>query len=102
MERSSKFCLFAAILLLNIGLSAQIVNCNPDPNGEPWIAGTLPEVTPEIQNELEQISELVINRRYDITLPYKVDNSKKIWFRDIFNQDGGCCGQASGVAYLYT
>lgn len=41
MERSSKFCLFAAILLLNIGLSAQIVNCNP--NEDFWIQIELPD-----------------------------------------------------------
>ena len=31
-----------------------------------------------------------------------VDNSQKDWFRPIFHQDGGSCGQASGIGYLFT
>ncbi len=34
-------------------IQAQIVNTNPDPNGEPWCAGGLPEITPPVIRELE-------------------------------------------------
>ncbi|MCK5760614.1 MAG: T9SS type A sorting domain-containing protein, partial [Candidatus Delongbacteria bacterium] len=35
-------------------------------------------------------------------LPYTVDNSLQPYFRPVFNQQGGSCGQASGVGYTYT
>jgi len=41
--------LFLVFFIFNT--KAQIVNLNPDPNGDPWIAGGIPEVTPEIQEK---------------------------------------------------
>jgi hypothetical protein len=37
-----------------------------------------------------------------ISLLSVVDNSQHIYMRPIFDQEGACCGQASGVAYTYT
>lgn len=83
--------------------NAQLINCNPDPNGEPWWAGGLPEVTSEIQAELDAIPPLVISSKSSATiLPSQVDNSQRPWFRPVFLQNGGCCGQASGVGYTFT
>ena len=83
--------------------NAQLINCNPDPNGEPWWAGDLPEVTSEIQAELDAIPPLVISSKSSATiLPSQVDNSQRPWFRPVFSQNGGCCGQASGVGYTFT
>jgi len=45
---------FFATLCISIAMgfimkaNAQLVNCNPDPNGDPWWGGDLPEITPEI------------------------------------------------------
>ncbi len=101
-----KFFILLTLWLLTslaIKVSAQLINLNPDPNGEPWWAGGLPEITPEIQAELDAIPELILTpKSQQMTLPSVVDNSEKIWFRPIFSQDGGSCGQASGVAYLFT
>jgi len=36
------------LALFTINVNAQITNLNPDPDGDPWIAGDLPEITPEI------------------------------------------------------
>lgn len=81
----------------------QLINVNPDPNGDPWWAGGLSEITPEIQAELDAIPMLTLSTKSLSTpLPSVVDNSKKNWFRPIFNQDGGSCAQASGVGYLFT
>ena len=83
--------------------NAQLINCNPDPNGEPWWAGDLPEVTSEIQAELDAIPPLVISSKSSATiLPSQVDNSQRPWFRPVFSQNGGCCGQASSVGYTFT
>lgn len=96
-------CLSLAMSLTLVA-NAQLVNCNPDPNGEPWIAGGLPAITPEILTKMEAISPLELTPQSRSTvLPTKVDNSQKPWFRPVFNQGmDGCCGQASGIGYALT
>jgi|GEM_PF-1755772 len=34
---------------------AQVRNLNPDPNGDPWIAGKIPDYTPEYIAKLDEI-----------------------------------------------
>lgn len=41
-------------------------------------------------------------RLYAPGLPSSVDNSTNMYFRPIFNQSGGSCGQASGIGYNFT
>lgn len=96
-------CLSLAMSLTLIA-NAQLVNCNPDPNGEPWITGGLPAITPEILTKMEAISPLELTPQSRLTvLPTKVDNSQKPWFRPVFNQGmDGCCGQAAGIGYALT
>ncbi len=103
--RKKTLHLFALWMLTSIAIqvNAQLINLNPDPNGEPWWAGGLPEITPEIQAELDAIPKLVLNNKsLKSSLPVMVDNSEQNWFRPIFAQDGGSCGQASGIGYLFT
>ena len=91
------------VMSLTLMANAQLVNCNPDPNGEPWIAGGLPVITPEILAEMESFPVLELtSQSRSTTLPAKVDNSQRPWFRPIFIQSGGCCGQASGIGYTFT
>jgi hypothetical protein len=83
-----------------------IINVNPDPNGEPWIAGgitkeewaaslsTMPELGPAPRNGL--------GKSLALPLPDKIDNSTYTSFRPIFNQQGGSCSQASSIGYVYT
>lgn len=95
------FILWVFLSLLSTA-NAQLINYNPDLDGEPWWAN-LPEITPEIQAELDAIPPLVLSpESYSKWLPAKVDNSEQIWFRDIFIQEDGSCGQASGVGYTFT
>ena len=79
----------------------ELVNVNPDPNGEPWLAGGTRRLTEE---EEAQIPELVIVEAYagGTALPQRVDNSQSKHFPPIFSQKGGSCAQASGVGYIYT
>lgn len=103
MKNFIKTSICCIAVCLTFKANAQLINCNPDPNGEPWWAGGLPEVTSEIQAELDVIPPLEISSKSSATvLPPYVDNSKKIWFRPIFLQKDGCCGQASGVGYTFT
>ena len=85
-----------------LGSNAQVINCNPDPNGPQWLSGGLPEMTPDIKAEWDAIRPISINAESTATvLPSKIDNSKRPFFRPIFLQDGGSCGQASGVGYTF-
>lgn len=60
-------------------------------------------VTPEIESELANIPLLRITpSSRSLSLPNRVDNSERPWFRDIFLQTDGCCGQAAGVGYTFT
>jgi hypothetical protein len=54
----------------------------------------------EFLNSLESIklSDLGGSRE----LPASLDNSVYPWMRPVFNQDGGSCGQASGIGYAFT
>ena len=63
-----------------LNVNAQIINLNPDPDGEPWIAGDLPEITPEIQAKIDAIPEMVLSSiSSTLDLPYVVDNSQNIY-----------------------
>ncbi|MBN2788659.1 MAG: T9SS type A sorting domain-containing protein [Candidatus Delongbacteria bacterium] len=100
-----KLILVLTTLLLFSFVSAELINNNPDPNGEPWISGGVSPLTPEQQKKIDEIPVLLLpdeykNRKEE--LPYTVDNSTQPYFRPIFNQVGGSCGQASGVGYTYT
>lgn len=81
-----------------------LVNMNPDPNGEPWIAGGLGEPTPESRAAYEALPYFKLDPKLrGRKLPATVDHStNKEKFRPIFNQIGGSCGQASGFGYHFT
>jgi len=81
---------------------AQTINVNPDKSGEPWLVSGL---RPLSQEELDKIPELVVPNSYKTkraTLPSSLDNSTSPYFRPVFNQSHGSCGQASGVGYTFT
>jgi len=79
------------------------VNLNPDPNGDPWIAGNLRTLTPDDQARLAKIPEWEPSCRIPLkTLPTSLDNTTLPYFRPVFAQSGGSCGQASGVGYQFT
>jgi hypothetical protein len=83
-----------------------LINVNPDPNGEPWIAGgitqdgwrasiaNVPELGAPPRNKLGKVLAK--------PLPDKVDNSATTFFRTVFNQQGGACAQASSIGYVFT
>lgn len=81
------------ILLTCISLSmtmigyAQVINCNPDPNGEPWIAGGLPEPTQEIRGDLDSYPRVELTAESLATpLPSQVDNSQLRCFENKSSQ----------------
>lgn len=87
------------LLLIGGGVVGQVRNVNPNPDGEPWyVGGIVPET---FNRELAESSQLQLHALKG-SLPYKVDNSQEMYFRPVFNQQGGSCGQASGIAYNFT
>lgn len=97
---------FLTIILLIASLvSAELINVNPDPNGEPWWAGGWKMPDAEEMAKIEALPKLALPERYKKSaksLPYKLDNSDLMFMRPVFNQQGGSCAQASGVGYVYT
>jgi hypothetical protein len=95
------------ILLLIISslqvLGQKLINVNPDPNGEPWYAGNLRTLTVEDLRKIERTPKLTLPVSFQKgSLPSSVNNSLNKYFRPVFNQANGSCGQASGVGYNYT
>jgi hypothetical protein len=82
-----KLLILSVLGIVSMHSGAQILNANPDPNGEPWIVGKIPEYTSEYIEELNEIPELELTQISAQTLlPYMVDNSEKKYMRPIFTQ----------------
>ncbi|MBU4485555.1 MAG: hypothetical protein KKD38_01375 [Candidatus Delongbacteria bacterium] len=98
--------LSVAIILSLISLSfCELVNLNPNPDGEPWWAGGVSEPTPEQMERMNEIPKFILPESYKDSkekLPYAIDNSLEPYFRPVFSQNGGSCAQASGIGYNFT
>jgi hypothetical protein len=83
-----------------------LINVNPDPNGEPWIAGGITkeewDASVSGMQELGPAPKSGLGKSLALPLPDKTDNSVYASFRPIFNQQGGSCSQASSIGYVYT
>lgn len=78
-------------------------NINPDPNGEPWIVGGMKPMTEAQRKMAESFPELELTAKTrNRVLPREVLLMENKEFPPVFNQVGGSCAQASGVAYLYS
>ena len=63
----------------------------------------LRELTAEDWIMLDKVPRLTLpNELKGRDLPLSVNNSLEPYFRSIFNQNSGSCGQASGISYLFT
>jgi hypothetical protein len=84
---------------------AGLVNINPDPDGEPWWIGGISEPSEELMQRINSLPVLkladIYKHRKD-PLPASIDNSSLQFFRPVFSQSGGSCGQASGIGYNFT
>ena len=96
-----KFLILLQIVAFCSILQAQkLINVNPNPTGDPWIAGGFRELTTE---EASKIPDLVLPVTLSpVALPSRVSNATSPYFRSIIIQSGGSCSQASGMAYVYT
>lgn len=99
-----KISIILGILLTQL-IFAELINMNPDPNGEPWWAGGWKNPTADEQVQIDALPKLTLPKVYKDRkekLIYAKDNSANQYFRAIFNQVGGSCAQASGIAYNMT
>ncbi len=87
------------------GNETGMINMNPDPNGEPWIACNLP-VTPEILEKLDKIPEFELPEKYKdrekYPLPEYVYNHEHPEFPTVFNQVASSCSQAAAIGVTYS
>lgn len=99
MKRFILLACFLAILFTSI---AQVVNLNPDPNGEPCIAGPQPEITPEMLSAMTEYE--MSDEAMSALLPLSWNNSQLPidFFPPIILQTYNSCAQAAGVAYTFT
>jgi hypothetical protein len=89
--------------ILFIPAFGQIINANPDSDGDIWIVGKIPQYTSEYIAKLNLIPELQLTQISSQTpLAVTVDNSTKKYMRTIFYQKDQSCAQAAGVAYTFT
>lgn len=94
-------------MLLQFHAKAQpqtIINLNPDPKGEPWIANGYTPPDPKTEISLQEIQSIMRQNALHLkaaTLVSKIDNSKQIYIRPPFNQAGGSCGSASRICYMF-
>jgi len=77
--------------------ASKLYNCNPDPCGEPWIAGG--GLPPTIE-QMERTPLLVLPPA-SRALPAEFKVTAK-YLRPVFRQLGGSCAQAGGIGYHYT
>jgi hypothetical protein len=95
--------LIAIIAIAGMANAQGIININPDPGGEPWLAGGLRTLTASDYALIAATPKLTLtDAQRSRDLPSTLDNSTLPWFRPVFNQDGGSCGQASGIGYNFT
>lgn len=98
--KTKMYFLGVLISTLTINLQAQIVNVNPDPNGEPWWVGDLIFPSPEI---IESVGFMQLTYESSQTmLPDVVDNAALDYMPPVFDQDGASCQQAAEIGYSFT
>lgn len=98
-----QFAILICLAIITSAASPQVVNVNPDPAGEPWWAGELRPLTAQDSVFLNNLPKMTTppTLRYR-SLPSSVSNNMEPYFRPIFSQEGGSCGQASGMGYCFT
>lgn len=103
VSNTSEFIYRGEKILDENGVWNGLMNMNPDPDGEPWIAGGLNPLTEQEKVEFSNLPKFKTPEHLKgRMLPPTCDNSTAPQFRKIFNQIGGSCGQASGMGYHFT
>jgi hypothetical protein len=89
--------LFAVVALHT---QAQIINMNPNPNGDPWISGSAVAPSPAAWDDAVEFTPSAASLATQ--LPTYVYNEDQLWFPSIFNQYyNACCVQVAEIWYTF-
>ena len=95
MSKSIKLAVLLIIMLSSLISTMLYANEN--------VVNGLRELTEEDWIKIDNTPRMTLKEELrGRLLPLSLDNSQQPYFRPIFNQNGGSCGQASGISYLYT
>ncbi|MGQ1787514.1 discoidin domain-containing protein [Saccharicrinis sp. GN24d3] len=94
------FIFIAASLHLFSQESYNVININPDPQGEPWIVEGYRPPRPESRLSQSDLHALRGAQLKSTDLPVQIDNSTQLYMRPVFSQIGGSCGSASRICYM--
>ncbi len=90
-------CLLFAVVALHT--QAQIINMNPNPNGDPWISGSAVAPSPGAWSDAIEFTPSAASLATQLpTYAYNEDNA---WFPHIILQDGASCVQVSEIWYTF-
>jgi len=78
----------------------KIRNINLDPNGESWLVGGFSESEEKLMMSQIEINT-ILNKINSRNLRDNVDHSFSLFMRPVFSQDGGSCGSASRICYMF-
>lgn len=82
--------------------SKENINLNPDPEGSPWFIDGYQESVNKVfisKEKIEKISNTLLMKKD--ALPVRIDHSFSTYMRPVFSQDGGSCGSASRICYMF-
>ncbi|MCK9401000.1 MAG: T9SS type A sorting domain-containing protein [Bacteroidales bacterium] len=99
MKRKPIYCLLPFIMV-TVNLSAQLVNINPDQNGDPWMVGDALPTSPEVE---ATIFNMVLTPKSAASeLPSVVDNSQLKYMPPVFDQgNSGACVHVAELWYTF-
>jgi len=99
MKKLSILLALLMILLPMVSL-AQLINVNPDTNGEPWYAG---DAIIASQGKIDSVPNMALSTiSANTPLPSVVKNKDEIWMPPVFNQSPtGACVQVAEVYYTF-
>ncbi|PID26338.1 MAG: hypothetical protein CR982_10835, partial [Candidatus Cloacimonadota bacterium] len=86
--------------MISLQMKSQVLNVNPDPNGEPWLVGDGVLLPPEKEALIPEM--FLTPESAALSLPEEVYNDELIYFPPIFYQQGGSCVQAAEIGYVFT
>lgn len=99
MKTLYKFFLLCFIAMA-FQANAQMINVNPDPNGEPWWSGGAVAPEPGAWSDATELAPTP--ESYALTLPAYVYNNDLPYFPGIYLQKGQSCVQVAEIWYAFT
>ncbi len=109
MKRLQLTTLLLLVAFILFGQQSNVINVNPDKNGDPWIIDGYDVMKNKKFLPLEEVLNIKSQyfnsnkkqQRVSANFPEKVDNSALPYMRPTFSQEGGSCGSSSRICYMF-